>query len=71
MSRATDNEIKKQTGFCKELADRLYCDTCDYIRVGHRYPHTQIQNDIIRLRRELSELSKMFSWDYKEQKDGE
>lgn len=66
MSRATEEEIKKQNVFCKQLADRLYVDTVAFKWTNYTTNHTRIQNDIVRLRRELNELSKMFNWDYKE-----
>lgn len=54
-------EVKKQSAFCKELMNRLAVsvekNVTDYY---YGIPnHTQMTNDIIRLRRELSELSKL------------
>lgn len=59
-------EIKKDIAFCKMLMDRLVSDVDklenrDY---GCVPGHTTIQNDIIRIRRELNEVRKSFDWDY-------
>lgn len=62
MSRATEEEIKKQNDFCKQLADRLHCDIDNFAWDCGRDNHTRIQNDIVRLRKELNTLSKMFNW---------
>lgn len=71
MSRATEEEIKNQNIFCKQLSDRLYCDTLNFSWSNYQTNHTRIQNDIVRLRRELNTLSKMFDYDYREQKEGD
>ena len=59
-------EILKDMEFCQELMNRLvdytkknYDDTYSY---GGK--HTVIQNDIIRLRRELNNLNRKLDWDY-------
>lgn len=64
---AKSKDIQEQSRFCKELADRLNKDILKVTNVeyyGSPMGHTTLQNDIIRLRRELMELSKMFDWDY-------
>ena len=54
-------EIMKDLKFCQELMDRLveFADEC-YIREesGWQCNYTVVQNDIIRLRRELNEIRK-------------
>ena len=55
-------EVKKQSDFCKELMNRLADSVDKNIKANFYYGihnHSQMINDIIRLRRELSELSKM------------
>ncbi len=55
-------EVKKQSDFCKELMNRLADSVDQNIKKDFCYVipnHSQIMNDIIRLRRELSELSKL------------
>lgn len=59
-------EILKDLKFCKDLMDRLvafaeknYSD--DY---SYRSKHTSIQQDIIRLRRELNNINHKLEWDY-------
>lgn len=58
----TDSKrIVKQGQFCKELANRL-CERTDKFRWDVLQDnHTQIQKDIVRLRRELMDLSKMLN----------
>ena len=59
--RDNRKKVKEQAKFCKELMDRLlnsvednvHEDSCYWIR-----NHSQISNDIIRLRRELNTLNK-------------
>ena len=56
-------QIEKQTEFCKELMNRIAKSVDDNIEYDSPWwgvrNHTQIQNDIIRLRRELNELNKL------------
>ena len=55
-------EVKEQSDFCKELMNRLADSVDKNIEENFYYGihnHSQIMNDIIRLRRELSELSKL------------
>lgn len=55
-------EVKKQSDFCKELMNRLADSVDKNTKESFYYGihnHSQMINDIIRLRRELSELSKM------------
>lgn len=66
-------EIKKDIAFCKVLMDRLVSDVimidekkCGYVVDGH----TRIQNDIIRLRRELNEVRKSFEWNWGMESEG-
>lgn len=57
--------IIKQVNFCNELMTRLKSDVHEnVISADIRYSipyHTQMENDIVRLRRELSKLSKYLS----------
>jgi hypothetical protein len=53
-------EIMKDLKFCQELMDRLV-EFVDKNCIEHAYyleKHTVVQNDIIKLRRELSEVRK-------------
>ena len=63
-------EAIAQAKFCKELMDRLSksveensADNEEYYHYYGIKNHTQINNDIIRLRRELNTLSKVVSRD--------
>lgn len=54
--------IKEQTRFCKDLMDRLsksVDENIEQISWERVHNHTQISNDIVRLRRELNTLNKM------------
>ena len=52
--------IRRQALFCSELMKRLDDDICfSKISYGSIEKHTAMQNDIVRLRRELLALSKM------------
>lgn len=65
--RASNKEIKQDIAFCKQLMDRLMLQAEKLS--GDVMPwdgHTVIQQDIIRLRRELNEVRKKLDWDYKE-----
>ena len=61
---ASKNEILKDLQYCKESLDRIikHTEKC----YGEKYfnHHTVIQADIIKLRRELNEINKKFSWEY-------
>lgn len=61
MSR--DEEIRKQALFVKELTERLAADVCNSSTSGRQgMPYyTQMQQDIIRIRRELKALSSMIA----------
>lgn len=52
-------EMMKDLKFCQELMNRLveFADEC-HVGDWHIEKHTVIQNDIIRLRRELSKVRK-------------
>lgn len=53
-------KLLQQAMFCKELTDRLKSDVeRSEIRYGVVDKYTVMQNDIIRLRRELHKLSNM------------
>ena len=56
-------QAKEQMKFCKELMDRLTKLVEDNIEDDSSWwgirNHSQISNDIVRLRRELSTLNKM------------
>ena len=65
--RASNKEIKQDIMFCKQLMDRLVLQAenlCEYPVPWDG--HTVIQQDIIRLRRELNEVRRKLDWDYKE-----
>lgn len=62
--RASDDEIHAQGEFIKNLFDRLDADVRKYTNRGFENYPTRIQNDVIRLRRELNTLRKMFDWDW-------
>ena len=56
------NEVVKDLKFCQELMNRLVKFTDEnYIGCADN-KHTVIQNDIIRLRRELNEVRKKLEW---------
>lgn len=69
MPKKSFNPTQEQCEFCFELMRRLdqevhYHPTVAYGRVTN---YTQMQQDIIRLRRELMKLSKMLGdWGYEE-----
>ena len=59
------DKLLKELRFCKTLMDRLvnyaeenFNDKACYCN------NTVVQNDIIRLRRELNEIRKRLAWDY-------
>jgi hypothetical protein len=56
-------QAKKQSDFCKELMDRLAKSINENINMDSSWwgirNHSQISNDIIRLRRELNDLNKL------------
>ena len=62
---AKKNEIVKDLKFCQELMDRLV-NRAENIDDNTTYlcGHTTVQNDIIRLRRELNEVRKKMDWNY-------
>lgn len=51
-------EILNDMKFCKELMDRLYRFTEENYGDSYAPKNTVVQNDIIRLRRELMNVSK-------------
>ena len=59
-------EILKDLKFCQELMNRLVDYTKENYVGSHSYDnkHTVIQNDIIRLRRELNDVIQKLNWDY-------
>ena len=59
-------EIKKDVKFCKALMDKLVSDVDKLENTNYGYVpgYTAIQNDIIRIRRELNEVRKSFDWNY-------
>lgn len=65
MSLPSKKEFKKQVNFIEELISRLKEDmnnSLDYFNDQNYYfvpNRTRMQNDIIRIRRELNTLSKM------------
>ena len=56
-------QAKEQVKFCKELMDRLVESVSDNINENASWcgirNHSQISNDIVRLRRELNTLNKL------------
>ena len=56
-------QVKEQIKFCKELMDRLVKSISDNIDEDSSWwgirNHSQISNDIVRLRRELNTLNKL------------
>ena len=56
----------KELKFCRTLLDRLieYAED-NYREDGYERKHTVIQNDIVRLRRELNDVKLKLNWDYK------
>lgn len=65
--RASSKEIRQDIMFCKALMDRLVLKTEKLHGDPVPYEgHTVIQQDIIRLRRELNEVRRKLEWDYKE-----
>lgn len=61
---ATKKEIIKDLQYCKESLDRIIKYTENNYNGNFCNHHTVIQADIIKLRRELSEINKKFEWDY-------
>jgi hypothetical protein len=63
MSKDKRKQVKKQVTFCKELMDRLVKSVEDNIGEESSWwgirNHSQMSNDIIRLRRELNTLNKL------------
>lgn len=59
--RAEEKDIKKQSTFCKDLMDRLNDD----VKAADCVKPTVVQNDIVRLRRELAKLYHMTQYDYR------
>lgn len=64
---ASTKEIISDLKYCKESMDRIL----DYAERNYDGDapswcnhHTVIQNDIIKLRRELNEINHKFEWDY-------
>ena len=61
---ATKKEIISDLKYCKESLERIikYANREYEERWGNH--HTVIQNDIIKLRRELNEINHKFEWNY-------
>lgn len=59
-------EILKDLKFCKDLMDRLVAFAEKNYADDHSYgsKHTPIQQDIIRLRRELNNINHKLEWNY-------
>lgn len=56
------NHIEKQSEFCRELMGRINADISEQkMEYGHLTMHSRIENDIVRLRRELNDLRKMLN----------
>lgn len=58
-------QVKEQMKFCKELMNRLDKSVTDNVNEDSPWwgirNHSQISNDIIRLRRELNTLNKLLN----------
>lgn len=56
----------KELKFCRTLLDKLieYAED-NYEEKGYVRRHTIIQNDIVRLRRELNDIKLKLNWDYR------
>ena len=66
---ADKKEIMADLKFCRELMNRLYTYADKHYSSGYVGNGTVVKNDIIRLRRELSEVSHKLEWAYgKEQR---
>lgn len=59
---ANKNEILKDLKFCKELMDRMVENANN--NESYLSYRTVVQNDIIRLRRELNNVKRKLDWDY-------
>ena len=64
-----NEKLQQDLKFCKELMDRLVNSVDDKIKeiedgTEYKVPYTVVQNDIIRLRRELNKVRKELDWDY-------
>lgn len=68
MQKKSYSPVREQSSFCYDLMRRLDRDIHNvHIEYGYVNGHTQMQQDIIRLRRELMTLSKMLGeWGYEE-----
>ncbi len=68
MPKKSFKPVKEQCAFCYDLMRRLDRDVHGVcVKWGCVDGHTQMQQDIIRLRRELMDLSKMLGeWGYEE-----
>ena len=68
MAKDNKKEATSQIKFCKDLMDRLKKDFDSNIDEKSSWwgikNHTQMQNDIIRLRRELNVLNKLLDTQY-------
>ena len=61
------NELMRDLLFCQNLMDRLVMYADKNFHGDHSYGsnHTPIQNDIVRLRRELNNIRQKLEWNYK------
>lgn len=59
-----NEKLQQDLKFCKALMDRLVNSVDDSVKEKRNIPYTVVQNDIIRLRRELNEIRKKLDWDY-------
>ena len=62
MKTPNKSKVIKQSAFCMELMERVNnaVDKAE-VQYGRIKNHTRIENDIVRLRRELNELHDMLS----------
>ena len=61
---ASKKEIMTDLNFCKELMDRLYLFADKNYGEQYALKNSVLQNDIIRLRRELMNVSRKLAYDY-------
>ena len=64
---ADKKEIMADLKFCRELMNRLYTYAHKHNSSGYDGHGTVVKNDIIRLRRELNEVSHKLEWTYRKE----
>lgn len=61
---AKKEDILKDLKFCQDLMNRLINTAERMSNTRYLWGHTTVQNDIIRLRRELNDVRKKMDWNY-------